>query len=952
MKNKLFICLLIVGQLFSASVNLNTAEDVALELLNRRNIENKTNYSINGSSYKEQNGDILFYVINFVPTGFVIVSADDRSKPVLGYSFDNAYIEEGIPNHYDYWLGYYAEQIKYIIDEDLEQTELRRNEWLDYLNPNSDHAQVRDVVVGPLITTSWDQSSPYNTMCPGNPPTLVGCVSISMSQVMHYWKYPDYAVGNESYTDPAGQSPSFGTITSNFGTSYDWNNMPNTGATEDTQLLLFEAGVAVHMDYDYDGSGSHVDWGSNSAQRAMKENFDYVNSSGGYPTARNKSAYSSTAWQNIITNELDSGKPMIKQGCSDSGCHAWNIDGYDEDNYVHMNFGWGGSYNGYYSLEDISAGGDTYNSNLGILEDLNPNNLNVPNLELVDVQYVESNGSGDNDNVVNPGEFGNLYVTLENIMPWPEGEDINLILTSENPDVSIISDFVFVDSIESASTYQTDSPFTFFVSPNAEINSYPLSLIVTADGGYERTFDLDFLVSLNQENFPVNLSGQVKGAPVVVDYDNDGTKEVFVGDYLGVVHKYDMNGIEDSTGIFPYDMGNQIWGSLATADIDNDSYADILVTSKSKHLVAFDRNGIKFDYNADSWLMGTPAIGQLDSDPELEIVVGGYSSSARNIYAVNHDGTVVSGFPVDVDERMIVGVALHDFNNNGKDDIVFGTDSDNIHLMHDDGTIVWSYETGDKIQSAPSIINTGNSILICAGSKDDNMYCLDQNGQLQFSVETGGNVFSSPAAVSTDSGLGIFFGSEDGYIYGVNQNGSALPGWPKDTGTNIVGSVSFSDLDNDGSTEVVANNEAGTIFAYHLDGTSIPYFPIAGDFSYASSPQILDFDNDGDLELFAGSSLGVEVFDVKTEGSNAGYWSTHRSNQSRTGYIELSNSSCTTADVNSDGIIDILDIVQTINIAMGFINPTDIQSCAADINSDSVVDVLDIVMMVNIVLGG
>ena len=132
MKNKLFICLLIVGQLFSASVNLNTAEDVALELLNRRNIENKTNYSINGSSYKEQNGDILFYVINFVPTGFVIVSADDRSKPVLGYSFDNAYIEEGIPNHYDYWLGYYAEQIKYIIDEDLEQTELRRNEWLDY----------------------------------------------------------------------------------------------------------------------------------------------------------------------------------------------------------------------------------------------------------------------------------------------------------------------------------------------------------------------------------------------------------------------------------------------------------------------------------------------------------------------------------------------------------------------------------------------------------------------------------------------------------------------------------------------------------------------------------------------------------------------------------------------------------------------------------------------------
>ena len=198
---------------------------------------------------------------------------------------------------------------------------------------------------------------------------------------------------------------------------------------------------------------------------------------------------------------------MIKQGCSDSGCHAWNIDGYDEEYYVHMNFGWGGSYNGYYSLEDISAGGDTYNQSLGILEDLNPASLDVPNLSLVDISYSEANGSGDNDNVVNPGEFGNLYVTLENIMPWPQGEDINLILLSNDPDVNIINDFVFVDNIASASTYQTENPFTFFVSPNAEISLYPMSLVVSASGGYERTFDLNLSVSLNQENFPANLSG-------------------------------------------------------------------------------------------------------------------------------------------------------------------------------------------------------------------------------------------------------------------------------------------------------------------------------------------------------------------------------------------------------------------------------------------------------------
>ena len=106
------------------------------------------------------------------------------------------------------------------------------------------------------------------------------------------------------------------------------------------------------------------------------------------------------------------------------------------------------------------------------------------------------------------------------------------------------------------------------------------------------------------------------------------------------------------------------------------------------------------------------------------------------------------------------------------------------------------------------------------------------------------------------------------------------------------------------------------------------------------------------MELLAGSTLGLEVFDIKTQGVNEGYWSTHRGNQSRTGYIELSGSSCTTADLNSDGIIDILDIVQTINIAMGFTTPTEVQLCAADVNGDGIVDILDIVMMVNIVIGG
>ena len=84
-------------------------------------------------------------------------------------------------------------------------------------------------------------------------------------------------------------------------------------------------------------------------------------------------------------------------------------------------------------------------------------------------------------------------------------------------------------------------------------------------------------------------------------------------------------------------------------------------------------------------------------------------------------------------------------------------------------------------------------------------------------------------------------------------------------------------------------------------------------------------------------------------GVSAGYWNTYRGNNKRTGYYEGSGG-CTTADLNNDGIIDILDIVQTVNIVMGNIDASDSQICSADVNSDGIIDILDIVLIVNIIM--
>ena len=564
----------------------------------------------------------------------------------------------------------------------------------------------------------------------------------------------------------------------------------------------------------------------------------------------------------------------------------------------------------------------------------------------------------DFDGVINPGDEILINFSVENNSFNADALNLNATLSSDASLFILSGSNVDVDYLPQGSITQFQTVIQ--IPMDVSLGEVDVTLILSAeyidqDGitqDYLREFLYSFDISLHQSGYPIVMGSQLKPSPVVVDFDNDGALDVLIGDYAGLVHWYNADGSEVTDGTFPFDTGNQIWGSPAAADLDNDGNMDVVISSKSKSLYIFDNNGLKAEYYADSYLMGSPAIGQLDDDEELEIVIGGYSSGGKKIYAVNADGTDVDGFPIDVGEKMIKGVALYDFNGNGIDDIVFGSDSDNISLLLDDGTLSWSYTTGDKIQSAPSIINTGSEILICAGSKDDNFYCLSESGELKFSYPTGNNIYTSPSAVEINGNTAIFFGSDDGNIYAVDMNGNNLPGWPQQTDGNIVGSIAFSDMDNDGSPEIISTNGAGQLLSYNADGSQNQYFPITAEFPYAGSPHIQDIDGDGDLEIFTGSTNTLVVTDIKTEGNSENYWSTYRGNMKRTGYYEVGgNSACTTADLNDDGIIDILDIVQTVNIVMGNITPSATQTCAADVNGDTIIDILDIVLIVNIIMG-
>jgi hypothetical protein len=212
------------------------------------------------------------------------------------------------------------------------------------------------------------------------------------------------------------------------------------------------------------------------------------------------------------------------------------------------------------------------------------------------------------------------------------------------------------------------------------------------DNFFYKEYELTVLVSLNQYGFPIYEASQ-KTSPLAVDFDNDGEDEIIFGDYHGIVHIINNDGSELFTTVFPFDTGAPIWSSPAAADLDGNGLIEVVITSKSKHLYIFENGELKVNFNTELYdvdssgvyLIGTPAIGNLDDDAELEVVFSGYSNNNK-LFVINHDGSLVDGFPIPLYEKVKRGVALADFNNNDKDDIVLGTDGGQLYLILDDGT--------------------------------------------------------------------------------------------------------------------------------------------------------------------------------------------------------------------------------------------------------------------------
>ena len=297
--------------------------------------------------------EICFYAFNVGQEGFVIVSADDRFRPIVGYSDEGPFATENPSPELMFYLDRIIEartsRNAVLFDDTAE-------EWQSVMSTGRLLSRNGGRSVDYICTTKWNQDSPYNLYAPaasGGPGgrCYAGCVATAMSQVMKRWDHPLQGTGSHSY-----YCYGYGTQSANFGnTTYDWEHMPDRlgGASqqeiEAVALLMYHCAVSVDMSFAPDGSGANS-W---DVPGAIRQYFSYSNQA----SLKGRDSYSLTNWQNLLKEQHDLGWPVYYSGFSDSGGHAFVCDGYTDDDLFHFNWGWGGSSDGWFVVDEIDYAG-------------------------------------------------------------------------------------------------------------------------------------------------------------------------------------------------------------------------------------------------------------------------------------------------------------------------------------------------------------------------------------------------------------------------------------------------------------------------------------------------------------------------------------------------------------------------------------------------------------------
>lgn len=370
-----------------------------------------------------------YYVFpNANSKGFTIVSGDDRLPEIVGYSSQGSYDENNLPEGFVSFMEAYQNLYNKV---NLGDAETLKNlaEIKAWRNKKNASAETSSAVAPLLGNIEWDQTSPYNNMCPRYDSVHVaatGCVATAMAQVMAYYKYPKQLKADiPGYVNRWNGIPmEIPTITREEGV-YDWDNMlpkynKEANATQQQKdavaKLMYHCGAAVQMNYGPESAASV------SASKLAK----YFGYDADLMMDLNRSTFSLDKWMQIIDTELAAGRPVLYSGQASDGGHQFICDGKDGEGLYHINWGWSGSQNGYFDLSLLNpekggtgsgSSAEGYNRLCSITIGIAPDNgvvdaplATVPDIKAMNYGFLETTTK---DHRMNPDEAFDFWLGYE-----------------------------------------------------------------------------------------------------------------------------------------------------------------------------------------------------------------------------------------------------------------------------------------------------------------------------------------------------------------------------------------------------------------------------------------------------------------------------------------------------------------------------------------------------------
>lgn len=468
MKKRFVLSLLFVmyafTNIYAQNVDVDRAKRIGEMFVKESTSLGKERDVINSAlshTFKSSDSTPSIYVFNVDGGGFVVVSAEEKVKPILAYSTNGSFDVENMAPGFNFTLTSYQDEIEFVRKNNIAATDDIKKEW-SMVESKGRITENRSAGVGPLLTTTWNQNYPYNSLCPVDTAghgdhVYAGCVATAMAQVMNYWGYPTQGDGTHTYTPfnwSYEQTYMYEEQTANFGeTYYNFDLMPNyldSLSTEEeiyyVALLQWHCGISVDMMYSPEGSGAY----SSDVPYAVNNYFGY-----NYPDLLDMWYYNNDEWAEALKMELDELRPMYYSGSDDGGAggHAFVCDGYDENNFFHFNWGWGGRDDAFCAVGALNTTKYAFNTwNEAIINFYPKDNDYYKRPEIVtDLNLTENDAHNEvTISWINPStdKEGNVLTSLDTVIVRRD-----FVTIATLTDVEPGQEMTYVDNIENPGLY-------------------------------------------------------------------------------------------------------------------------------------------------------------------------------------------------------------------------------------------------------------------------------------------------------------------------------------------------------------------------------------------------------------------------------------------------------------------------------------------------------------------